>query len=116
MAVLSVLYLALGDPFASTLGIKFGKLGPRFPNGKSLVGSLCGFVICMATTALYFARSLQQCGSLALVSLLGGVAGSLAYLFLASTPASPVLLPVCRFGFRQYAGLTQRCLRCIATK
>ena len=78
---MSVLYLALGDPFASTLGIKFGKLGPRFPNGKSLIGSLGGFVVCMATTALYFAPSLRLCGSLALVSLLGGVAGSLPSLF-----------------------------------
>lgn len=84
IAVLSVLYLALGDPFASTVGIKFGKLGPRFSNGKSLIGTLGGFFICAATTALYFARSVQLSGALALVSLLGGVAGLFDSLFLDS--------------------------------
>jgi len=75
VAVLSILYLALGDPFASTLGIKYGKLGPRFSNGKSLIGSVGGFAICAGTTALYFARSLQLSVTLGLVSLLGGIAG-----------------------------------------
>mmetsp|Transcript_81029 Transcript_81029/g.131293 ORF Transcript_81029/g.131293 Transcript_81029/m.131293 type:complete len:190 (-) Transcript_81029:54-623(-) len=77
VGVLSVLYLALGDPFASTIGIKYGKLGPRFTNGKSLFGSLGGFFICMCTTALYFARTLQFSSALAIVSIIGGLAAAI---------------------------------------
>lgn len=76
VGVLAILFLALGDPFASTMGIKFGKLGPRFANGKSLIGSLAGLTICALTTAIYFSRGVQDWLTLALVSLLGGLAGS----------------------------------------
>lgn len=57
------------------MGIKYGKLGPRFSNGKSLIGSVGGFAICAVTTGLYFAPSLQVSVTLGLVSLLGGIAG-----------------------------------------
>lgn len=77
VAVLAVLYLALGDPFASTVGIKYGKsIGPRFSNGKSLVGTLGGFAICALTTGLYLFSTLQASWTLAIVSLLGGVAAA----------------------------------------
>lgn len=59
-----------------TLSLLQGKLGPRFTNGKSLFGSLGGFFICMCTTALYFARTLQFSSALAIVSIIGGLAGS----------------------------------------
>jgi hypothetical protein len=75
VGVLAILFLALGDPFASSVGIKFGKLGPRFSNGKSLFGSLGGLTICALTTAIYFSRGVQDYLTLAIVSLLGGLAG-----------------------------------------
>ena len=79
VAVLAILYLALGDPFASTIGIRFGKLGPRFSNGKSLIGSLGGLFICAVTTGLFFIRQLHLSWTLAQVALLGGLAGPLSF-------------------------------------
>jgi len=77
VGVLAILFLALGDPFASSVGIKFGKLGPRFSNGKSLFGSLGGLTICALTTAIYFSRGVQDYLTLAIVSLLGGLAAAI---------------------------------------
>ena len=95
VAVLSILYLALGDPFASTMGIKYGKLGPRFSNGKSLIGSVGGFAICAVTTGLYFAPSLQVSVTLGLVSLLGGIAGRRPLFF---TTCSVSYVPAALYG------------------
>ena len=39
IAILSILYLAFGDPISSIFGILWGDLGPRFSNGKSLIGT-----------------------------------------------------------------------------
>ena len=33
VAVLAMLYLSFGDPFASAVGIRLGYLGPKFSNG-----------------------------------------------------------------------------------
>jgi dolichol kinase len=46
IAVLSILYLACGDPIASLVGIRWGDLSVRFPNGKSLIGALAGMSVC----------------------------------------------------------------------
>ncbi|EKX37182.1 hypothetical protein GUITHDRAFT_116596 [Guillardia theta CCMP2712] len=64
IAVLSILFLAFGDPFASLCGMTWGALGPRFSNGKSLIGSLGGLVACSFITFLYFLRSLSPSLSL----------------------------------------------------
>lgn len=45
IATLSILYLALGDPFASIMGIKYGEGSHKFSNGKSIVGTLGGITI-----------------------------------------------------------------------
>ena len=44
IAILSLLFLALGDPVAATFGEKFGK---RKVWGKSLEGTLAGFLACV---------------------------------------------------------------------
>jgi hypothetical protein len=36
VAVLAILFLSFGDPFASAIGIKLGYLGPKFRNGPYL--------------------------------------------------------------------------------
>ena len=76
IAVLSILFLAFGDPFASLCGMTWGALGPRFSNGKSLIGSLGGLVACSFITFLYFLRSLSPSLSLLGAALIGGIAGN----------------------------------------
>ena len=77
IAVLSILFLSIGDPVASACGIKYGRLGPKFSNGKSLVGYLGGLFACALTTYFYFLRIHPHSFSLIAVSLLGGIAGEL---------------------------------------
>jgi dolichol kinase len=64
-ASLAFLYLALGDPLASWVGVRWGRI--RLPGGKSLEGSLTLFGTC------FVAGTLAIHGMIAL-----GVAGSLA--------------------------------------
>lgn len=80
IAILSILYLAFGDPVASVFGILFGKYGMRFSNGKSLIGTLAGIVACSLVGFLYLRNlSLPPVAYLSLV-LLGGIAGGVAEL------------------------------------
>lgn len=78
IAVLSVLYLAFGDPFSSFFGVLYGK-NKIFPN-KSLQGTLGGFVVCSLVTAGYLYWQGFDPKYLLLLSLLGGLAGSVAEL------------------------------------
>ncbi len=80
IAILSILYLAFGDPVASLFGILYGKYGMRFSNGKSLVGTLAGIAACSLVGFFYLRTlSLPSTAYLSLV-LLGGVAGGVAEL------------------------------------
>mmetsp|Transcript_24492 Transcript_24492/g.49756 ORF Transcript_24492/g.49756 Transcript_24492/m.49756 type:complete len:263 (-) Transcript_24492:35-823(-) len=80
VAVLSILFLAIGDPCASTCGITWGYLGPKFSNGKSLVGFLGGVLSCAITTFLFYYGETGLSPSLFLVSLLGGFSGGITEL------------------------------------
>mmetsp|Transcript_4447 Transcript_4447/g.8932 ORF Transcript_4447/g.8932 Transcript_4447/m.8932 type:complete len:266 (+) Transcript_4447:52-849(+) len=80
VAVLSILFLAIGDPCASTCGIQLGYLGPKFRNGKSLMGFVGGFLSCAITTYVYFFQETGPSTSLFAVSLLGGFAGGVTEL------------------------------------
>jgi dolichol kinase len=80
VAILSLLYLACGDPIASLFGILYGHLGPRFSNGKSLVGTAAGVLVCSVLTFVYL-KSLDVSDSAVLwVSIIGGLAGGLTEL------------------------------------
>ncbi|MEO5968614.1 MAG: diacylglycerol/polyprenol kinase family protein [Bdellovibrionia bacterium] len=82
VAVLSILYLACGDPVASLFGILYGHLGPKFKNGKTLVGTGAGILVCALISFIYLkAISItDSTGVILAVSLLGGLAGGLAEL------------------------------------
>jgi len=80
VAVLSILFLAIGDPAASTCGIQWGSLGPKFSNGKSLIGFLGGLMSCAITTAIFYYSETGPSMSLLLVSLLGGLSGGITEL------------------------------------
>ena len=80
VAILSILYLACGDPIASLFGILYGHLGPRFKSGKSLIGTLAGVLVCMVLTTIYLSTISTSMGAILLVSVLGGLAGGMAEL------------------------------------
>jgi len=78
VAVLSILYLACGDPLASVFGILYGKHSVRFANGKSLIGTLAGIVTCSVITFLYLKMMSITMPALLAVTLIGGIAGGTA--------------------------------------
>jgi dolichol kinase len=78
VAVLSILYLAVGDPIASLTGILYGNRSIRFSNGKSLIGTLGGIMACFMVGLVYLqSLSLPHSETLAIAAI-GGLAGGLA--------------------------------------
>lgn len=85
VAVLSILYLACGDPMASFFGVLYGKDGYRFPSGKSVIGTLAGVCTCMVLTAYFLVtqglgHQLGVAGVIALSSFGGLVGGTVELL------------------------------------
>lgn len=78
IAVLSILYLAFGDPSSSFFGVLYGR-NKIFPN-KSLQGTLGGFFVCAVVSAIYLFWQDFDREKILLLSLLGGFAGSVAEL------------------------------------
>lgn len=78
VAVLSLLYLVLGDPLASFVGILSKKNSIQLIPGKSFQGTAAGFAVCALSTWFYL-RSVGMHGiDLIRLTLLGGLAGALA--------------------------------------
>lgn len=73
IAILAILYLGLGDPMASIVGIKWGrhKIGPRF----SWEGSLAFFATCFLLSLLYPLLAPGFSGNIWLFALAGGLIG-----------------------------------------
>lgn len=78
VTVLSIMYLAFGDPSSSFFGVLYGK-NKIFPN-KSLQGTLGGFIVCAVVTLIYLVTQNIDPGKILVLSLLGGFAGSVAEL------------------------------------
>ena len=82
VAILSILFLAVGDPIASMIGILYGRKSIRIAQGKSLVGTLGGVVSCALVT-LAFLKVYPvpvSDGIWLILGALGGLAGGLAEL------------------------------------
>jgi dolichol kinase len=75
IAILSILYLAFGDPISSIFGILWGDLGPRFSNGKSLIGTAAGMGICCVITFATMLLNEIPAGPAIWIALAGGLAG-----------------------------------------
>ncbi len=75
VAVLSLLFLACGDPIASLVGILYGHHGPRFKNGKTLIGTLAGVLVCVLASLIYLSTLGIPTQSLVAISVLGGIVG-----------------------------------------
>jgi dolichol kinase len=52
LVALSFLYLGFGDPVASWVGVRYGKI--KLPGGKSLEGSLAFFLVCVLVGVTFF--------------------------------------------------------------
>jgi dolichol kinase len=82
VGVLSVLYLAIGDPIASLFGIMYGKNSIRIAQGKSLVGTMAGIATCALVTLVFmkvYPVPVPDSAWLSL-SVVGGLAGGMAEL------------------------------------
>lgn len=75
VAVLSILFLACGDPIASLIGILYGHKSIRFSNGKSLLGTLAGMSTCALMTFFFLRSQGFSSATLLPLSLIGGIAG-----------------------------------------
>lgn len=78
ITILALLLLAFGDPASSTFGVLFGK--DKIWGRKSLQGSIACFVVCTIICGVYFVANNVMVDRLILVSILGGLIGSLSEL------------------------------------
>lgn len=97
VANLAILFLAFGDPFASTIGVIYGK-DKILPN-KSLQGFLGAFAICAMTSVIYFHTTHLLMDRWILASLLGGLIGALSELVAIGRLDDNLSIPVVSGGF-----------------
>lgn len=81
IAILSLLYLAIGDPIASAFGIRFGDGAYRFKNGKSVVGTLACGAFCMVLTMFYGSLMGWDLRQIYVLSFFGATAAALSETF-----------------------------------
>jgi dolichol kinase len=76
IAILSILFLAIGDPISSVMGILYGDRSIRFKNGKSLIGTASGMGICfLVALGFLHLHDGMPLSSAFLIALFGGIAG-----------------------------------------
>ena len=75
IAILSMLFLAIGDPISSLCGILWGNKSIRFSNGKSLIGTAAGMGICCVIAFIYLNVIGVPPLSSFFIALAGGLAG-----------------------------------------
>ena len=78
VAVLSLLYLAFGDPAASLFGVLYKGRSIKIFENKSLHGTLASFTICALITYFYLLSGGLVGINLIRLTLLGGFAGAIA--------------------------------------
>jgi diacylglycerol kinase (CTP) len=78
VVVLTLLFLALADPLASYVGIKYGT--DKIFGSKSLQGSMAAFFVCSVTTALFLTSKEILLPDMVVVSLICGLIGAVAEL------------------------------------
>jgi diacylglycerol kinase (CTP) len=80
VAILSILYLACGDPIASLFGIVYGHKSIRLASGKSLIGTTAGIVTCALVTFVFLKTIAVTGPALLVLPVVGGLAGGTAEL------------------------------------
>ena len=77
--MLSLLFLGMGDPLASLIGVKYGRT--KIFGSKSLEGSIAAFAICTLAAFCYFRYFNLMGDHIFLLSFIAGCAGTLSELF-----------------------------------
>lgn len=80
VAILSILYLACGDPIASLFGIIYGHKSFRLASGKSLIGTAAGVITCALVTFVFLKTIAVTGSALIVLPIIGGLAGGTAEL------------------------------------
>ena len=80
VALLSILFLACGDPIASLFGILYGKKSIQFASGKSLIGTAAGVVACALVSFFFLGTIPLSSGSFWVLTAVGALAGGMAEL------------------------------------
>ncbi|MCB0407176.1 MAG: hypothetical protein KDD34_03165 [Bdellovibrionales bacterium] len=78
VVILSLLFLAIADPMASFIGVKYGK--DKIIGHKSLQGTMAAFVVCMVISAIYFFTNNLMTERILIVSVLAGLIGAVSEL------------------------------------
>ncbi|MEO0335229.1 MAG: hypothetical protein AAF202_02475 [Pseudomonadota bacterium] len=78
VVTLSLLFLAVGDPVASYVGIKYGR--DQIIGKKTLQGSVAAFFVCFLISVVYFYFQNLMTDRLLIVSVLAGLIGAIAEL------------------------------------
>ena len=76
LVMLTLLFLAIGDPVASFFGIRYGK--DKIIGNKTLQGTMASFVICTVVAALYYYYQNVMTERLLIVAPLSGLIGAAA--------------------------------------
>ena len=92
VVILTLLFLAFADPFASYFGIRYGK--DKIFGHKSVQGSLAAFIICTVITAIYLYTHALLVDRILIVSLFAGLIGALAELIPLGKLDDNLTLPV----------------------
>lgn len=74
IVALSLLFLALGDPLASFVGVKYGSL--KIVGKKTLEGSLAAYAICCLVAFCFYSWKQLMVEHIYIVSLLSGFIGA----------------------------------------
>ena len=78
IVTLTLLFLALADPIASYVGIRFGR--DKLLGNKSLQGFMAAFVVCTCLSVAYFFHNNLMMDRIYLVAPLAGLMGALSEL------------------------------------
>ena len=78
IVALSLLFLALGDPLASFVGVKYGSL--KIVGKKTLEGSMAAYAICCVVAYSFYSWKELMVEHIYIVSLLSGCAGAISEL------------------------------------
>lgn len=76
--ILTLMFLAVADPLASYVGIRYGK--DKLIGSKSLQGTLAAFFACTVIAAIYLGYNGLMTERILIVSLLSGLSGAVSEL------------------------------------
>ncbi|MBT3982205.1 MAG: hypothetical protein HOE90_12675 [Bacteriovoracaceae bacterium] len=79
LALLSIFFLVLSDPISSFFGVLYGR--DKIIPGKSIQGTLAGFITCYLTTLVYGLFYMEASLSLLAFALIAGIIGAVSELF-----------------------------------